>query len=275
MARTKGSSYTKELLHLTKGLFGTLTDVCLFTIFFALQGSARAYGRTTIGESVHKAAHLTKIINCNSLNRVIYRLKSKGYLEKKERYFQISQKGMDRLNRLLPEYEKDRPWDGIIYLITYDIPEEKRWKRDYLREYIEKLGCGILQRSVWLTPYNPKKPIINFVSDKKIAGLVLVSELKEGSYIGGKPITDVLNKVYKLDSLYEQYMSFIWAAEKEKLKGQELILNYLAILKKDPQLPFELLPNNWPCREANEYYQKELKRLKKIKKTNKLQTTSI
>jgi len=259
----KGKKYKNDILKLTSGVFNSLIDVCLFVFFLNLNGLAMSRGKVNILQAIDSAVSLTKITNANSLKRVIYRAKHKSWIKKKEDYLKITQKGMDRLRRIMPEYEEKRPWDGIIYLITYDIPEERRKSRDWLRDYIERLGCAMMQRSVWLTPYNPKKLIAEFVKDNRIAGLVLVSELKEGSYIGGKPIDEALEKIYRLDDIYVEYMNFLREVEKGEIKGPELIMRYFAVLKKDPQLPFELLPAGWPCKEANEYYEKELKKMRK------------
>jgi len=263
MSKQRRKNYRNRVSKLTSGIFNTLLDSCLFVFFLNLNGLAMTRGKVNILQAIDSAVKLTRITNANSLKRVIYKLKSKSWIKKKEDYLKITQLGMERLKRIIPEYEEKRPWDGIIYLITYDIPEERKKFRDYLREYIEKLGCAMMQRSVWLTPYNPKKLIAEFVKDNKIAGLVLVSELKEGSYIGGKPIDEALEKIYRLDDIYVEYMNFLRDVEEGELKGPELIMRYFAVLKKDSQLPFELLPAGCSCMEANEYYEKELKKIRK------------
>jgi len=261
MAKQSRKKIRRQVSKLTSGIFDTIIDSCLFVFWLHVNGIAVSRGKMNIFQAIDNSVSLTKVTHINSLKRAIYKATTRNYLEKKKTYFKITQKGINRLKRKIPIYEKNRPWDGIIYLITYDIPEKRRRKRDYLRDFIEKLGCALLQRSVYLTPYNPKKLISNFVKENKVAGLVLVSELREGSYIGGKPIDQALRKIYNLDKLYHQYVAFIKKAEKGEFQGTELIMKYLAILKKDPQLPFELLPGGWPCKRANKYFRKELKKI--------------
>lgn len=253
-------SYKDKVKKLSLGLFDTLIDLCLFTLFFHLQAYKIAYGKRNVSEAIDKAIHATKIVHANSLGRVIYKIKSRGYLEKKKDYLKITKLGKERLNRVLPLYEQERPWDGRLYLITYDIPEEKKRERDYLRDFLKRLGCGMLQKSVWLTPYNPKGVIVEFIGERKLAGLVLVSELREGSGIGGKDILTVVERVYKLDKINEEYYEFVQKVEAKELEGFQLLIVYLAILKKDPQLPFELLPPNWWGKEAHRLFKKEIKR---------------
>lgn len=205
-------NYKKKVNKLTFGLFDTLIDIALFSLGYMLQG-----GRNDLITAIEKAIHVTKITHTNSLKRVIYKATTKGYLEKKEDYLKITKLGKERLRRTVPVYEEKRPWDGKLYLITYDIPEERKKDRDYLRDYLKRLNCGLLQRSVWLTPYNPKRLIADIAKYKSLAGLVLVSELKEGSGIGGRRISDTVWKVYGLDKLNEEYRTFVKLVEAKKI----------------------------------------------------------
>jgi len=261
--KIKRGSYGSKVKRLTKGLFNSLTDTCLFTLFFYLQSYQVAYGRGSIREAIDKSIHLTKIVNPHNLDRLIYRLKNRGYLEKKKDYLKITDLGRKRLERTIPIYEKKRPWDGIIYLITYDIPKEKKRDRDSLRDCLKRLGAGLLQKSVWLTPYNPKSLIIDFIKEKGLFSLILVSELKEGSYIGGENIQDALSRVYQLEKLNEEYKNFINRVNSGKLMGIQLMIAYLSILKKDPQLPFRLLPDCWLGEEAYDCCKEVLKKSNK------------
>lgn len=262
MSRTDGTDYKELIKKATRGLFGTITDVGLFIVLFHLMPGRCSTRNVDIGDRIGNAIHLTKIINNNSISRAIYRLKSKDYLERKKDYLKITKLGKERLTRILPVYERKRPWDGYIYLVTYDIPEDKKKKRDYLREYIEKLGCGMLQQSVWLACYNPRRLIIDFVKGHGVNNLVLVSRLEGG--IGGWDIETVVKEVYKLDDLEKLYIDFVEKVDAGKLSGFGLFLNYLAILKKDPQLPFQLLPHPWTGELANDYFEEELKKFKNL-----------
>jgi len=262
MPKEKGTEYKDLIKKATKGLFGTITDIGLFIVLFHLMPGRSTTRGVDMGDRIGNAIHLTKIINNNSIDRAIYRLKSKDYLERKKDYIKITDLGKERLTRILPVYERKRPWDGFLYLITYDIPEDKKRKRDYLREYIEKLGCGMLQQSVWLACYNPRKLIIDFVQKHRVGNLVLVSRLEGG--IGGWDIGTVVKKVYKLDDLEKFYIDFVEKVDAGKLSGLKLFLDYLAILKKDPQLPFELLPHPWTGELANDYFEEELKKFKNL-----------
>jgi len=251
-------TYKRKLKQVSGGLFNSFLDASIFSI--AVFAQVRSLKPPW--EIVAEALHATKMIRPINFKRSIYNAEHKGYLEKKKEYYEITALGRERLKKIMPAYEKKRPWDGKLYLITYDIPEKKRIYRDYLRIYLNKIACGMMQQSVWLTPYNPKAAIADFVKQRKLAGLILVSELKEGSYIGGKDALEVVAQVYHLKDLDNQYRDFCLRVDKKELAGEKLILKYLAILKKDPQIPFELLPTNWWGEDAHDFYQIAVRRMR-------------
>jgi phenylacetic acid degradation operon negative regulatory protein len=52
-------------------------------------------------------------------------------------------------------------WDGGWRIILFDIPENKRRHRDYLRNTIKFIGFKELQKSVWVSPY----PLPSFLKE--------------------------------------------------------------------------------------------------------------
>lgn len=55
--------------------------------------------------------------------------------------------------------EKQKNWDGKWRMVIFDISEEKRKKRDFLRTRLKWLGYKELQKSVWVFPYDIKRDI--------------------------------------------------------------------------------------------------------------------
>jgi DNA-binding transcriptional regulator PaaX len=250
-------SYRPQLNIVTKGLFNTLIDTAIFSVAFL----AHTAGGKNPWQSIPDAIHTTKIIHKKNFKRAIYNARHKGYLQRKKDYYSITELGKKRLQQILPQYQEKRPWDGKLYLITYDIPEERKKKRDLLRKKIQNLGCGMLQKSVWLTPYNPTGVLLSFIKESKLAGLVLISDLKEGGFIGGKQAPEAVNRVYNLDELSDQYRKICQAHYDKNIGKEDFILQFLSVLKKDPQLPFELLPDNWWGDEGYRIYKKLAKKI--------------
>jgi phenylacetic acid degradation operon negative regulatory protein len=250
-------SHKRRIQKISGGLFNNVLDLAIFSIAFVGHGQR---GKLP-WEAAALAFRSVSETRPRTYRRAIYNARHKGYLARKKDYYEITELGRQRLKKVLPSFEAKRPWDGKLYLVTYDIPESKKQERNYLRDLLlKKLGCGMLQKSVWMTPFNPTGVLVDFIKEKRLVGLVLVSELREGSFIGGKHPLEVVARVFQLERLNEKYRRFCLKVEEDKLKEKEVVIEFLSILKIDPQLPFELLPPNWWGGDAYRIYQKALKK---------------
>lgn len=245
----------------TGGLVSFLSDYLLLQILTGLEIMTSGYGSRNVYRASERAMEEFLGIKEDQIKAGISSLKNRGYISfaKPGARPEITNLGRGRLKRILPQYDKNRPWDGKIYVVAYDIPEKTRFKRDQLRSILQRLGCGKMQSSVWITPFNPKEVLKNFVWENRLSGLVIVSEVDKDGAIGGESFPELVYKVYNLSSLEKEYASFIKRHTETKALKDELAFEYLSLLKKDPQLPFELLPKNWLGREANKIYLKIIK----------------
>lgn len=256
------------ILKVSDGLVGTISDFILFQFFLSgeLLG---AHTNEDISDSFERAKGSLKDLNYQKFKRAISYLLRNDFVTKKSldkrkmgKKFEIkiTQEGRKRIKEAIPSYKKIRTWDGKVYIITYDIPEAQKRKRDLLREYLKRIGCGFLQESVWLSPYNPRKIIKDFISLNSLGGLILVSSLGKDSSIGDEDLKTLINKLYRLKSLNERYKEFI-NKYSENIMVSKTILSfaYYQILKDDPQLPFELLPDDWSGNKAYRLYQSKIK----------------
>ena len=252
---------SKIVLKVSEGVVANLTDLVLAQIFFGLEfAAARKRTFYDIDRAMERAYVDSTEINYQQLKRAFLHLKKKGFVGyvKREKILlpQITETGKKRLEGLFPFYDTKRVWDKRIYLITYDIPETKKRDRDILREYLRKIGCGMLQASVWLTPYNPKEVLRKFIEEKGLRGQVLISDLGKDGSIGEEDINELVARVYKLEELIDRYFRFIqeWQGKKvpDDLEKSRINFSFLSILIDDPQLPFELLPEDWPGDKAYE-----------------------
>ena len=158
---------------------------------------------------------------------------------------------------MLPTYKKKRTWDKRIYLVTYDVPEERRDDRDLLREALKRIGCAHLQDSVWLTPYNPKGILETFVEEQGLHGSIIVSDTGTDGAVGSRGLKELICEIYSLEDLNDRYKGFLYEFSKGKKESaaDAVASHYLSILQDDPQLPFELLPTDWRGEEAYEFYE--------------------
>jgi phenylacetic acid degradation operon negative regulatory protein len=108
----------------------------------------------------------------------IYQLEKRGYLEKyKSRdreYLKLSSKGEAALLSL------ERKEDGKWKMIIFDIPEQQRDVRDYLRAKLKQLGFKKWQNSIWITPYTLPEDLLKelkTLSDKFFIRLITVESI--------------------------------------------------------------------------------------------------
>ena len=249
-----------KLLQATEGLVATATDFVLFlTILpFALPG---AY---TTGEVSRRTQDVLDLVgedlNYRTIKNTIRKLIAAGLVVKNTKRtaleLAITKLGRERIEAIIPTYHRDRPWDKHLYLVSYDIPAKPNHKREMLREYLRRIGARLLQESLWLTPYSPRDLVDDFVSVKEIGGSILVSKLGTDGAIGEESLPDLIRRVYQLDALNARYDEFIETYEnKKRVIPFKATVDYLSILKEDPQLPFPLEPKEFLGKKAFRLFQ--------------------
>jgi len=244
---------------ITVGVCDSLVDFLIW--YTALLGaSIGKSGPAGVHQAFREADEFLEKVNHRTLASTWYQLTRKKLItyKKRENLYSpsVSEFGKKRLEETIPQYHKKRPWDGKIYLITYDIPEKANLKRDKFRYFLRKLGAKLLQESIFLTPYNPRQLINEFVQKYKIPGAIIVSDVGKDGGIGETSLQDLLMRLYDLEKLNERYETFMKNAQKKEKPIQYLLFEYLSILKDDPELPFELLPKGWLGEKAYILYER-------------------
>jgi DNA-binding transcriptional regulator PaaX len=196
--------------------------------------------------------------NYDSIKSALYQLTRTGLITRSPKRLTldatISAKGKKYIEERIPIYRSVRPWDGHVYLISYDIPTKANHKRSFLRKTVKALSGAPLQESLYMTPYNPTAEISELVATYAIPGNILISNLGIGGSVGEESLTDLVARVYDLDTLAKRYTRFLELFPLTAKPSVSAMLSYLSILHDDPQLPFELLPPNFPDKRAYDRY---------------------
>jgi len=196
---------------------------------------------------------------------IAHQLKKTGDIEKiigedGNIYFRFTYKGGARLIKEIPLLRfRKRRWDGKWRQIVFDIPEEIKAKREILRRKLNSLGFGMLQRSVYITPFNIGEELTEFLEENGLEEYAIVFEMER---LSGESERELANVVWKLDKLFRRYLDFTnkWQGFLEKpnsellKKFDECREEYFSILLDDPGLPPELLPDDWPFYQANKIF---------------------
>lgn len=73
--------------------------------------------------------------------------------------YKIQEYNFDEM--VLPQKRK---WNGRWHVVIFDIPDKKKAAREALREKFQELGMVMLQKSVWVWPYECRNEI-RFIQD--------------------------------------------------------------------------------------------------------------
>jgi phenylacetic acid degradation operon negative regulatory protein len=181
-----------------------------------------------------------------------------GYIEKVikqgEVYLQLTSKGKKKLIRRFSLLNmQKKKWDKKWRIVIFDIAEVDKRIRDKLRQKLKELGFGMLQQSVWITPYNMIVDFREFIKSQGLGENVFVLEtrtLLAGDY---RKLAEQVWPIRKINKEYEHLLSpMIKSRDRVKISKEDLKRNlervrrgYLEILQDDPCLPRELLPDDW------------------------------
>lgn len=111
-------------------------------------------------------------------------LKKKGYikiknLEQKEGII-LTKKGVEKaLKAMLRLKERKKRSDDKWQMIIFDIPEKKRQLRDLLRENLQILGYKMLQKSIWVCPYDILKDTERIIREHSLDSYVKLFLIEE------------------------------------------------------------------------------------------------
>jgi phenylacetic acid degradation operon negative regulatory protein len=195
-------------------------------------------------------------------NRALGRLEKQGLIVTGRGLDTPSLRISDEGSGLLEDYFRPnkcwgKKWNGIWYLLVYDVPEADRPYRNVLRQFLKKQRMGCFQKSVWITP-NDIRP--QYDDLKEAASLGAFACLFEAKTVLGMSAEKVVWTSWDFDRLYEIQNRFceVYAQNLEILQTQvvpslnalmqlaaEELVAYRQAFVLDPLLPDALLPPDY------------------------------
>lgn len=263
MKKESSKDVSAKVLEMAEGAFGTVIDLSLWYVaYFASFGMPQS-GSGAYWRAQNTADSFLTSVNYDVIKRGIAEARRRGLVEKgrkKNAAPRMTRSGEKRLQEVAPFYKELRPWDGKMHLVTYDVPEEKRKDRKVLFRFLKQIGCARLQDSLWMNPSNPKDVLATFVKEHTLGGMIIVSDVGKDGSIGDEDVHALVVRVFGIEELNNRYDAWLKMLGNKAI-DQMSLLKFLSILKDDPQLPFELLPEWWKGEEA---YKKAKNQLRKL-----------
>lgn len=195
---------------------------------------------------------------------VLAKLKNYGWTAKKnnadEASYIITEKGEKEFDRVLKPLKETGKWDGRWRLVIFNVPETKRDIRDRIRRGLSKLGMGILQPSVWISPKDIKNEIENLRKRLNLTNTLKYFEVTRNNSLD----KTIIEKSWNLPGLEDDYKKFNFNAERilknidkdpnPRFTAKKQIFQYALILQQDPILPWEFRKADPLRQKAHEIY---------------------
>jgi phenylacetic acid degradation operon negative regulatory protein len=223
-------------------------------------------------------------------------------------YYSLTKDGHNLLNKGTQRIfvRKTHQWDGNWNMVVYSVPERRREARDQLRLELGWLGYGPLSNATWISPYDLTKEVEDLAEILKIKEYIQIFRAKNQDSVDPK---EIVSRCWDLGKIHERYVNFI-AKYRPKLTNHmkrlrageniesrecfverfNLIHEYRKLPYLDPDLPRELLPENWLrpqaaalfdeyhnslTEKANEYFDSVTNKYNTSKTINPEQTRDI
>jgi phenylacetic acid degradation operon negative regulatory protein len=166
-----------------------------------------------------------------------------------------------------PHAHWDRRWNGIWYVLAYDVPEADRKYRNALRLFLHRLHMGCLQRSVWVTHRDIRPEYDDLVHG---AAVDAFSFLLEATTVLGRSSQDIVRQAWGVDRLervqglyievFEENLARVLQerdspADLMALAGEEAAA-YRAAMAEDPLLPRGLWPPGYLGPQAYDLHER-------------------
>jgi phenylacetic acid degradation operon negative regulatory protein len=184
------------------------------------------------------------------------RTKGKSYYSLTSEGHNLLTEGAQRIFK-----RKNSHWDGNWNIVTYSIPETMRQARDRLRLELGWLGYGALGEATWISPYDLTKEVKNLLKKFNIEQYVHIFSAQHQGSIDPK---EIVSHCWDLGKIHQKYADFLTEyrpkleEHQKRLEAGEtiepsecfvarfnLIHEYRKLPFLDPDLPKELLPENW------------------------------
>lgn len=200
---------------------------------------------------------------------VLARMRTQGWFETRREGRQVVYSLTDKAWTLLDEgrtriFGGARPsWDGHWRMVIYAVPEQDRTERERLRRTLSWLGFGPLATATWISPHERLDDVGRALAETSARLDLLTCRSRDLA-----TDLDMVERCWDLVTLGRDYQDFLarlgelpTTSELARLSGHEalrlrieLVASYRHFPFRDPDLPAELLPEDWPGRRAHELF---------------------
>ncbi|SFB56162.1 transcriptional regulator, PaaX family [Amycolatopsis marina] len=230
------------------------------------------FGGYVLGRGVHVATAsvldvLGRVgVSEHATRSTLSRMARRGLLHRVRRGRQVYVGLTPRSREILHEGESrvwrigavNTHWDGTWTLLGFSLPESWQRQRHVLRSRLLWAGFGSLQGGLWIAPSTLE--VAPLIEGLEAAGHVKVFQARA---LPPTDVDDLVHDAWDLDTLAARYAWFLerWDAAEppnglpDSLARQLLLqTEWLQLIRQDPRLPQQHLPQDWPAERAQKAF---------------------
>jgi phenylacetic acid degradation operon negative regulatory protein len=209
-------------------------------------------GRLNVSE------HATRSTLARMVNRGLLRRQRDG----RRMYFGLTPRSIELLHdgqsRIWKTGAVNDNWDGHWTLLCFSLPHSWQRERHDLRSQLAWAGFGPLQGGLWIAPGDVE--VGQIVGGLGAGAQVRVFRARADE---STDVDQMVRDAYDLDGLAARYHEFLrrWAGNDERVPFEDaigarlsLIAEWLLAIRRDPRLPVQHLPPDWPAVRAQEVF---------------------
>ncbi|GAA4623350.1 PaaX family transcriptional regulator C-terminal domain-containing protein [Actinoallomurus vinaceus] len=197
----------------------------------------------------------------STLTRMVRRDLLERHRRGRKMYFGLTPRAVEVLRdghrRVWQTGAVNRAWDGTWTIVGFSLPDSWRRERHDLRSRLLWGGFGPLQSGMWAAPGRVDVAAL-------VDGLGLDAHLKafQGAAVAPTDAARLIDAAFDVPGIARRYEAFLsrWdrpepAAEADDLARQLLLhTDWLDLVRRDPHLPAEHLPADWPAVRAEKVF---------------------
>lgn len=187
--------YTDDLLGILEE-FDDLTTGGIFSILLSSPADLRNRGGGWLPPKEFKAAQERsgrelRRREYQRVSNLLASLQRRGLVEKKEsKIWQLTEKGLSRLqknvtvSKYIPIPKRFHKEDDHLKIVIFDVPEQYKKRRDWLRISLQNMGFALLQKSVWIGKTKLPVDFIDRLQEFDLLSHVHIFAIQETGSIG-------------------------------------------------------------------------------------------